>query len=561
MMRKIFCSETAQALDAEASAAWGLPSLALVEAAGRACARRLAERFPARPEMPPETMPYGSRRFRRIVCAAGSGNNAADALVMLRALILEGFACSENCRIVITRLPGAEEDALPRSQALRALEKMGVETVSWEGCCRGERGGEGPFDGAEIIIDGIAGTGLKSALHGAAAEMVGAINECGERGAAGNARGPLVVSVDVPSGNFDGWDTGMGIIRADICLAVEPLKRCLYKPASRAFAGAVVPVEGIFPPALVKSFAGNDLVEWRTAARLIPPVKAAAHKYERGLVEIHAGSPGSAGAARIAARGAQAAGAGLVRLIADDAIYPLLAADVGGIMVAPKSGAGAQPAGFPPVPGTAPDAGAGRFKPDAMLLGPGWGKGPDRRAVLEEALAREERGMPLVLDADAVALARDCVFHGRTILTPHVQEFAVFTGIPREKLLAEPFSPLSRTAQERNCVILFKSHVLIIAAADGRLGILDGMNPVLASGGSGDLLAGFCAALASRSARSGAFFDGYSCAAAAAALLLETASLDTFSRRFTDPLELAAAAAGIAGAAWLPAGIAAGGAP
>jgi NAD(P)H-hydrate epimerase len=472
---------------------------------------------------------------------------------MLRALIIEGLVSLENCRVVINRLPRAEEAGRPRSQALLALGKMGVETISWEGeDVQGDA--EGIFDDAGIIIDGIAGTGLQSALRGAAAEMVAAINKCGERGAGSR---PLVVAIDVPSGNFDGWEAGMGIIRADICLAVEPLKHCLYKPAARAFAGNIVPVEGIFPPALIDLFEGNDFIEWEMAARLIPPVNAAAHKYERGLVEIHAGSPGSAGAARIAARGAQAAGAGLVRLIADDAIYPVLAAGAGGIMVAPKGATAGRLSGAETAWGAEKaDPGAGRFKPDAMLLGPGWGKGPDRHTVLEEALAREERGTPLILDADAVALARDSVFHGRAILTPHVQEFAAFTGIPREKLLADPFSSLNRTAKERNCAILFKSHVLIIAAADGRLGILDGMKPVLASGGSGDLLAGFCAALAARLARSSAGFDGYACAAAAAALLLETASLDLFSRRFPDPLELADGAAEIAGAAWLPAGFA-----
>lgn len=552
-MRKVYCSDAAQALDAEASAAWGLSSPALVEAAGRACARRLAEHIPACFEPALGGSPRGSRRFPLTVCAAGSGNNAADALVMLRALIIEGLVSLENCRVVINRLPRAEEAGRPRSQALLALGKMGVETISWEGeDVQGDA--EGIFDDAGIIIDGIAGTGLQSALRGAAAEMVAAINKCGERGAGSR---PLVVAIDVPSGNFDGWEAGMGIIRADICLAVEPLKRCLYKPAARAFAGNIVPVEGIFPPALIDLFEGNDFIEWEMAARLIPPVNAAAHKYERGLVEIHAGSPGSAGAARIAARGAQAAGAGLVRLIADDAIYPVLAAGAGGIMVAPKGATAGRLSGAETAWGAEKaDPGAGRFKPDAMLLGPGWGKGPDRHTVLEEALAREERGTPLILDADAVALARDSVFHGRAILTPHVQEFAAFTGIPREKLLADPFSSLNRTAKERNCAILFKSHVLIIAAADGRLGILDGMKPVLASGGSGDLLAGFCAALAARLARSSAGFDGYACAAAAAALLLETASLDLFSRRFPDPLELADGAAEIAGAAWLPAGFA-----
>jgi NAD(P)H-hydrate epimerase len=176
----------------------------------------------------------------------------------------------------------------------------------------------------------------------------------------------------------------------------------------------------------------------------------------------------------------------------------------------------------------------------------------DRLAVLEKALNREEQGIPLILDADALALAKDRCFHGNVILTPHVQEFASFSGIAREKLLADPFSALLQTARERKCVILFKSHVLIIAAGDGRLGIVDGMAPALAAGGSGDLLAGFCSAIAARQAGAGGHFDGFLCAAAAAALLMKTASGERFASRFSDPLELADKAADIAGKAWLP---------
>jgi NAD(P)H-hydrate epimerase len=273
-------------------------------------------------------------------------------------------------------------------------------------------------------------------------------------------------------------------------------------------------------------------VTWDYARTLIPPVRGDSYKYSRGLVEIRAGSPGAAGAARIAARGAQAAGAGLVRLLADPAIQSVLAASVApGVMVGSN-------ADVPEV---------SRFTPDALLLGPGWGRGVERTRSLEEALALEEAGTPLVLDADAVALAKDRVFHGNVLLTPHPGELAAYSGIPKEELLANPAPHLLALAREKKAVILFKSHVMIVASPDGRLGVVDGMNPVLSAGGSGDLLAGFCAALAAR--RGGEDAGLYACALAGAGLLMRAAQ---GIRRFVDPLELADRAAELAGEAWLP---------
>jgi NAD(P)H-hydrate repair Nnr-like enzyme with NAD(P)H-hydrate dehydratase domain len=199
-----------------------------------------------------------------------------------------------------------------------------------------------------------------------------------------------------------------------------------------------------------------------------------------------------------------------------------------------------------------------RFRPGAILLGPGWGTGQDRRPVLERALEEEAKGTPLILDADALILARDYTFHGNVILTPHPGELAAYTGLPKETLLARPEAPLIRTAREKRAVILFKSHVLFIAAEDGRLGVVDGMRAVLSAGGSGDLLAGICAAIAARWRAAGSGpgktetgYDGYTCAAAAAALLLEACKSEDTARTFRDPLELADRVAALAGAAWL----------
>jgi NAD(P)H-hydrate epimerase len=334
----------------------------------------------------------------------------------------------------------------------------------------------------------------------------------------------------------------MPVVKADAVLAIEPQKLCLYKPPARPFAGKILPVGGIFPQSLINQFEGVPLMDWESLSPEIDPVKPEAYKHQRGLVEIRAGSPGSTGAAKLAARGAQAAGAGLVRLIADPSIYPILANGAWGIMVVPGD----------VVKNPGPENPAGRFSPGAALLGPGWGTGPDRARLLQNYLAREAEGMPLILDADAIALAGEAVFHGNAILTPHPGEFAAYTGINREEILADPIPVLSRAAREKKAVILFKGHVLYIASFDGRMGIIDGMAPALAAGGTGDVLAGFCAAIAARMKKTGEPFDGYTCAAAAAALLIRAAQSPDLAGRFADPLELAHRAASLAGAAWLP---------
>jgi NAD(P)H-hydrate epimerase len=273
---------------------------------------------------------------------------------------------------------------------------------------------------------------------------------------------------------------------------------------------------------------------------MIRKIRPDDYKHKRGTVEIRAGAVGSAGAALIAARGAQSAGAGLIRLVCDETIYPVLASRTGGIMVIPVEKADAE------------DEKTGRFRPDAVLLGPGWGKTPDRSLMLKKALKQEKEGIPLVLDADAIALAGKTAFHGRTILTPHPGELASYTGLEKEELLFRPAPVLLKLAREKKAVILFKGHVMTIASFDGRLAVVDGMAPALATGGSGDLLAGFCAAIGARMTRDGQGFDGYVCASAAAALLIASVKSEELAGRFLDPLEVADKAARLAGQAWLP---------
>jgi NAD(P)H-hydrate epimerase len=521
---KLLSAQAAAALDREASSSWGLDPLALVEAAGRACARCFTESFPGL--FPLSGSPTVTKKLARVgslTVAAGAGNNGADAMVMLRSLILSGQVAPADTAVVITRPPRPEERT-PRSLAVQSLTALGVPVLVWG---EGEAARNALSRGG-LIIDGIAGTGLRGPLGKAALEMAETINR---------AEGAFRLSIDVPSGNFDAWKLGMPLVKAEATLGIEPLKACLFTPGTRSAAGVILPVGEIFPPALIDSFEGPELIRWEEARQRIPAIPADAYKHQRGVLEIHAGAPGFSGAPRIAARGAQAAGAGLIRLVVDEELYPILASSAGGIMVTTaKAAAGTED----------------RFRPDAILLGPGWGKGPDRPGILHKALEREGEGVPLILDADAIALAADTIFHGNAILTPHTGELAAYAQVPREELLGYPGVLLCRLARERNATIIFKSHVLFIASPDGRLGVVDGMSPVLAAGGTGDLLAGFCAAIAARwQAQAPPGFDPYTCAVIAATLLEEVGRMAEKAGKFTDPLELADSAADLAGAAWL----------
>ncbi|MDR0707738.1 MAG: bifunctional ADP-dependent NAD(P)H-hydrate dehydratase/NAD(P)H-hydrate epimerase [Treponema sp.] len=517
--KTLVSAKAAARLDKEASLSWGLNAFTLVEAAGRTAASRLVHAFPALFQRKP-----------KIAVFAGSGNNGADAMSMVRSLILRDKA--DDALLILKKKPDVSCPQTPHSQAFISLAKMNVPFLVWDAALPLSQYRE-KLENFDIILDGITGSGLEGEIKNQAAEMAHVINGIK------NAR---KISIDMPSGNFDGWNDTMPIVRADATLAIEPLKLCLYTPAARPFAGRIISVDGIFPQTLMDAYAEAELLDWETENRKIPMIQPDAYKYSRGVIEIYAGSIGATGAARIAARGAEASGAGLIRLLVDEDIYPIVASSSGSVMVA-----------LPSV--------ETRFSPDALLVGPGWGRDPKRLPALQKAI---EQDVPLVLDADAIHLAHmTAQFNGKTILTPHAGEFSAFSGASKEEILANTIPILKKTAREKKAVVLFKSHVMFIAAEDGRIGVVDGMTPVLGAGGSGDLLAGLCAGIAGRvwrgasakrmqtnagAAVGNSAFDAYTCACTAATLLIAAGKK---VRGFADPFVLADNAAQLAADAWL----------
>lgn len=432
--------------------AGGVPGIDLMRAAGTAVADAVRRRWSPRP----------------VVVLCGPGNNGGDGFVAAEVLRRAGWP-------VTVALLG-DRAALRGDAAIAAADWPGpVEPVS-----------PTVVAGAGLVIDAVFGAGLSRPVDGVAAETLGAV------------RCP-VVAVDVPSG----VDSDTGAVRGTATPATLTVTFFRRKPGhllvpGRFLCGEVVVADIGVPAAVLDTIApgaaanGPDL--WRAA---LPAPDAAGHKFRRGHVLVWSGRR-MTGAARLAARAAQRAGAGLVTIAGPEEAAAVHRPAVDAVMVRAVAG----PAAF------------ARLLADRRIgpavIGPGAGRGPMTRLIVEAAAGA---GAPLVLDADALTVfAGDpaglaAVLAGRpAVLTPHEGEFAALFGDdPRAK------PARAREAAARlGAVVLLKGPDTVVAAPDGRVAINANAPPALATAGSGDVLAGIVGALMGQGAEA---FDA-ACAAA-----------------------------------------------
>jgi NAD(P)H-hydrate epimerase len=213
----------------------------------------------------------------------------------------------------------------------------------------------------------------------------------------------------------------------------------------------------------------------------LPQRAASSHKYSHGHALVLGGGASSSGAARMAARAALRAGAGLVTVVCPEAATATYAAQLTAVMVAPF----------------ADQAGFARALEDerrnAILLGPGAGVGRDLRRQVLVALAA---GKTCVLDADALtsfAKRPDELFAaivGPCLLTPHEGEFNRLFDLPGAKL-----ARACAAAAQSGAVVLLKGADTVVAAPDGRAIVQPAAPPTLATAGTGDVLAGIALGL------------------------------------------------------------------
>jgi NAD(P)H-hydrate epimerase len=236
----------------------------------------------------------------------------------------------------------------------------------------------------------------------------------------------------------------------------------------------------------------GELLEEDDARRLVPPRHPEAHKGDAGRLLIVAGSSGKSGAAHLALSGALRGGAGLVTLAARAEVLPLALAGRPEAMSFALPGSGPLgPADVEPLLEAARGA-------DAIAIGPGIPRGPGTGIAIRALL--ERAGVPAVLDADALnALAEApgsvAGLPVPAILTPHPGEMARLAGLSTAAVQEDRMGLAERSARSWSCVVVLKGARTVVAAPGAATAVVPAGNPGMATGGTGDVLAGLAGAL------------------------------------------------------------------
>lgn len=418
---------------------------------------------------------------QRVAVLAGPGNNGGDGLEA--ALHLKAWGREVHVTLLgdPTRLPDDARDALARARA------AGVDIVDTP---------PPMLQGQDIAIDGLFGIGALRPIDGAAARCVAQLNALPCR----------VLAIDLPSGvnAATGQPTGTVGVRATHTLALLTLKPGLFTGAGRDLAGEIwFDSLGLEP--------GDEAAAARLAgppADTVAQRQHAQHKGSFGDVAVVGGAPGMTGAALLAARSAQVAGAGRVY------VHLLDGGSVSADMHRPelmfRSGA--------------VDASATAWAERTVVCG--CGGGDTVRSALPSVLSGAAR---LVLDADGLnAVAADAalatLLRARatrglaTVLTPHPLEAARLLGSTAAAVQADRLGAASQLAAQFGCVVLLKGSGTVIAAPV-RVPVINATgNASLASAGTGDVLAGWVAGHWSSHAQGDATSGALSAAAASAHL-------------------------------------------
>ena len=429
--------------------AGGVAGIALMEKAGRAVADAVARH------------PLGTR----VVVVAGPGNNGGDGFVAARVLSERGYAVRLMLLGDVTSLKG---DAAEAAKAWRGpVEAAAPDAIA----------------GAGVVVDALFGAGLNRVVDGEARALIAAMN----------ASGAKIIAVDLPSG----INGASGAMMGAAVKASESVTFFRRKPGhlllpGRLHAGKVRIADIGIPDSVLErvraTMFANGPALW---GKSFPVPRLDGHKYSRGHAVVVSGGVSFTGAARLAARGALRAGAGLVTLASPRDALAVNAAASLAVMVRAVDGADE----------------LRRLLADqrlnAIALGPGLGVGAATRDLVAAALDGERAA---VLDADALtsfAEEPDALWRairlraGRpVVLTPHQGEFGrLFKNAMQSSEYESKVGSARAAAEMAGAVVLLKGADTVIAAPDGCAGICENAPAWLATAGSGDVLAGMIAGL------------------------------------------------------------------
>jgi len=394
-----------------------------------------------------------------VLFIAGCGNNGGDAFVAARCLHEDGWP-------VECWLAGSAQK--PQGDALihfKLMKKAGVPFQALEDSSSWQHVTECGTD-AEIIIDGLLGTGASGEPRGVIADAIRFVDAQADRA--------LVVAIDIPSAMA---------VRADLTVTMGLPKTDLAESENLDFVGNLEVVDIGIPHEYMAEAEGDadlELIHHSDLAPLFPRRPRDSHKGRYGHVLCIGGSKGYSGAVTMAVRAAARSGAGLVSAFVPESIHALTAPAIPEAMVHSSMPEGTW---------------------TAIMAGPGMGRSATTTEQVLQLL--ESSTVPLVLDADAITVLADhteAISAARcpVILMPHPGEFAALFGLKVADVQEDRFGMAKMAAARLGATLVLKGAGTLVASPGKPLAINLTGNPGMASGGSGDVLAGIIAGLAAQ---------------------------------------------------------------
>jgi ADP-dependent NAD(P)H-hydrate dehydratase / NAD(P)H-hydrate epimerase len=471
---KILTAAEMKEVDRLTTARYRVPTLALMENAGRSVAEFIDAHFPR-------------LAARRILVLCGKGNNGGDGFVVARYLRKLGA----KPEVYLVGDPREVKDAAATN--LNRWKKVGklnpgraIDLQLFRALPVGS-----------IVVDALLGTGVRGAVEGRLRDVINAVNE--------HEAGSSVVAVDIPSGlQADTGEVEGAAIVSDHTITFTAPKPGLVDREGAHRVGYLHVRQIGSPPGLIEEI-GQGNLRWSEAsefAAFARPRRANGNKGDYGHALIVAGSVGKSGAAVLASSAALRAGAGLVTAATPEPVLPIIASMLPEMMTQPLAATRA---------GTISDRclEGGLFaqllaKKSVLAIGPGLTTQDETQAFVRRILA--DRSVPVVLDADGLnAFAGRATelknSTGHLCVTPHPGEMARLLGSSVKEVQACRVEIARQAARDWNAVVVLKGHQTVIAAPEGPTFINSTGNPGMATGGTGDVLTGILAGLVAQFGR------------------------------------------------------------
>ncbi|MGP6456604.1 bifunctional ADP-dependent NAD(P)H-hydrate dehydratase/NAD(P)H-hydrate epimerase [Enterobacter ludwigii] len=386
-----------------------------------------------------------------ILC--GHGNNGGDGYVVARLAVAAGIHVTLLALESDKPLP--EEASAAREAWLNAGGVIHATDIVWP-------------EEIDVIIDGLLGTGLRSAPRDPVATLI----------ARANAHSAPVVALDIPSGLMAQTGTTPGaVIQAAHTVAFIALKPGLLTGKARDVTGTLHHNALGLESWLAGQETHVSRVDASLLAQWLPPRRPTSHKGDHGRLVIIGGDHGTAGAIRMTGEAALRCGAGLVRVLTRiENSAPIITAR--------------------------PELMVHELTPqsleeslewaDVVVIGPGLGQ----QAWGKQALQKVENfRKPMLWDADALnLLAINPDKRHNRILTPHPGEAARLLNCSVAEIESDRLLSARRLVKRYGGVAVLKGAGTVVAS-DEALGIVDAGNAGMASGGMGDVLSGIIGAL------------------------------------------------------------------